>query len=585
MDSEKEITLTNALELLKKVLSVGETTYTFEDWQMLQVAQFLVSKEKVLIRDNDNVTLHFANDLSFYYIDDLCERIYNLAKYIYSTCFLQGEQLIVDSTKRIDYLQEIPEKYKNAKNPTFEEALILVNMVRNSIAHSKTKIDFENSMLKIDNRMFKLDGSGDIQFRIKVDIPISFLSDIDYGQIMQNNTNKLLVAVFDAIKKGNYLVSDRSVQLIVESDGRTQGITVPTEVFMLFEYAYDKYVHRLPNKSVEEIDYDNFDKRRLRLIKEPRIGRQYINKAKLKPDLETICLQTLQKVLGIIDRDNTKCLDSKIVTQFLSIINSGNLSSETVVAAMDHFNAVLNSINFQQNTEDTLNSMSLALGIKKQQKSIDFIALYNFMTMLFSNYPLKEGNKILTEFIDFSDIDVMYTQDIDIVGFYRDVEKIIKEFIEAYTSDPVKYQYRKPCIDLYAKTIVSIFNKFKTRNNALIRHIRNSVDHSGVDLSQDSVILKDYVVDGDEVEKTFKARARILALAKASFDYYSMYNIEIFPDYWASICFITRAICSHAGHVFVESIVTDGRLAANALTLIISTNANADRIFTLNFIT
>ena len=458
-------------------------------------------------------------------------------------------------------------------------------MVRNSIAHSKTKIDFENSMLKIDNRMFKLDGSGDIQFRIKVDIPISFLSDIDYGQIMQNNTNKLLVAVFDAIKKGNYLVSDRSVQLIVESDGRTQGITVPTEVFMLFEYAYDKYVHRLPNKSVEEIDYDNFDKRRLRLIKEPRIGRQYINKAKLKPDLETICLQTLQKVLGIIDRDNTKCLDSKIVTQFLSIINSGNLSSETVVAAMDHFNAVLNSINFQQNTEDTLNSMSLALGIKKQQKSIDFIALYNFMTMLFSNYPLKEGNKILTEFIDFSDIDVMYTQDIDIVGFYRDVEKIIKEFIEAYTSDPVKYQYRKPCIDLYAKTIVSIFNKFKTRNNALIRHIRNSVDHSGVDLSQDSVILKDYVVDGDEVEKTFKARARILALAKASFDYYSMYNIEIFPDYWASICFITRAICSHAGHVVVESIVTDGRLAANALTLIISTNANADRIFTLNFIT
>ena len=73
MDSEKEITLSNALELLKKVLSIGETNYAFEDWQMLQVAQFLVSKEKILLRDDDNITLHFGSDLSFYYIEDLCD--------------------------------------------------------------------------------------------------------------------------------------------------------------------------------------------------------------------------------------------------------------------------------------------------------------------------------------------------------------------------------------------------------------------------------------------------------------------------------------------------------------------------------
>ena len=58
-----------------------------------------------------------------------------------------------------------------------------------------------------------------------------------------------------------------------------------------------------------------------------------------------------------------------------------------------------------------------------------------------------------------------------------------------------------------------------------------------------------------------------------------MCAVEIFPEYWASICFITRAICSHAGHVFVDSIVTDGRESANAQALSTNTNTNAAKIF------
>ena len=535
MDSEKEITLSNALGLLKKVLSVGETNYDFEDWQMLQVAQFLVSKEKVLLRDDDNTTLHFASDLSFYYIEDLCERVYALAKYICFNCAQRGSQLVIDQTKRVHYLQDIPTKYKMLTNPTFEEALILVNMVRNSIAHNQSKIDFESSMLKVDNKMLKKDGSGDTQFEIHVDIPISLLSDLDYGRIVHNNNDKLMYAVFDAIRANNYTVEDGKVNIIIEFNNCPHEVTLPTEIFMMFEYAYENYSHRIPAKSVETLDIVKRKKSKLTLVRESRAKSAFFSRKNGKNSTSSIYLNTLNAILTIIDLDNNKCLDSKIVTQFLAIINSNALPRSITIKAMDHFNNVLTSLNFQKNTEETLSSMSLALGVSKEKKSIDFIALYNFMIMLYSNYPLKEGNRVLTEFIDLSDFDVSYTNDRDLITFYKDVENIIVDFMENFISDPVKYEHQRPCIDLYAKTIMSIMAKLKTRNNALIRHIRNAVDHSGVDLVKENIIFKDNVVDGEEVELTFRGRGRIIPLAKMSFDYFNIYDIVDFPTYCSTV--------------------------------------------------
>ena len=47
-------------------------------------------------------------------------------------------------------------------------------------------------MLEVNNKMLKKDGSGDTQFEIHVDIPISLLSDLDYGRIVHNNNDKLV---------------------------------------------------------------------------------------------------------------------------------------------------------------------------------------------------------------------------------------------------------------------------------------------------------------------------------------------------------------------------------------------------------
>ena len=535
MDSEKEITLSNALELLKKVLSIGETNYAFEDWQMLQVAQFLVSKEKILLRDDDNITLHFGSDLSFYYIEDLCDRVYALAKYICFSCAQKGSKLVIDDTKRVHYLQDIPDKYKMLSSPTFEEALILVNMVRNSIAHNQSKINFESSMLEVNNKMLKKDGSGDTQFEIHVDIPISLLSNLDYGRIIHNNNDMLMRAMFNAIQANNYTVAEGSVKVIVEFDDKPHEITLPTEVFMMFEYAYEKYANRLPSKPVDGLDYAKEKKRKFTLARDSNIKGYFFNKRIERNSVSAVYLNTLKAILAVIDLDHSKCLDSKIVTQFIGIVNSGVLPRDVTMHAMDHFNAILNSLNFQKNTEDTISSMSIALGVSQEKKSIDFIALYNFMIMLYSNYPLKEGNKVFTEFIDLSDFDVSSTSDRELITFYKDVEGIIKEFLDNFVNDPIKYEHQRPCIDLYTKTIMSIFAKLKTRNNSLFRHIRNAVDHSGVDLVKENIIFKDNLIDGEEVELTFRGRARLIPLAKMSFDYLNIYDIEDFPSYCSKV--------------------------------------------------
>ena len=82
-EQEKKDTLLKAQTLLEKVLAKDEQRFTREDWQMLQVARFLVSKEKFIKRDSDNRTLHYADVSSFYYLNDLNDAIYDFAKCIY----------------------------------------------------------------------------------------------------------------------------------------------------------------------------------------------------------------------------------------------------------------------------------------------------------------------------------------------------------------------------------------------------------------------------------------------------------------------------------------------------------------------
>jgi len=527
----ERLSLKNAFNLLSKVLDEGDTTFTKEDWQMLQVAQFLVSKEKFLRRDADNTTLRFDFPQSFYFLDDLCESIYQLAKYVY----MNDKYLVVDYTKIVEYQTLIPNEYKTLTNPTFDEALIIVNMIRNSIAHGQAELDFEGSILRIDNSFLKLDGSGDIQFQIKADIPISLLSKIDIGQVMKKNAGQLINCIFEVIARGDYKHTDDGVAMDILFNGKLHSLKLKPEVFSMVLYAYEEHRNRMEfsAKTLDNFDVNKYKNARLSLNKNasfkavqnigPRLDDLKRNKA----------MKDLVAIFELLNNDNKNALDSRIVKKLFELVESDYLPTDVKLEAISHYNAIVNSINFQDDAEKSFDSIAFALGFFRQGKTVDFIALYNYMTLLFANCPLKEGNALLTEFIDLStiSIDPFNTKDNDIMGFYADVLTIMNDFMNTLKDDPQQFSYQRPCINLYTKTIMAIMRKLKLRNNAFIRHIRNAIEHSNISLSGDIVELRDYIENGDELNKTFRSRIHIDNLLNLSVAYSNIYNVETYQEY------------------------------------------------------
>ena len=228
MDRDKKAALANALELLRKVRSDEETRFTKEDWQMLQVARFLVSKEKFIKRDADNITLYYAANKTFYFLDDLSDAVYTLAKYIYDN----DPGLIIDTTKKVEYGLPLDPKYSRLTNPTMDEAIIIINMVRNAIAHGNAIIDFENSLLKIDNTMPSETDPNIIKFHMNVDIPISLLSKLDLANIVKKNRPKLEKQVMSAIANKDYIMQDDKVYLLLDYHGFEMRMGLSTKQFM-----------------------------------------------------------------------------------------------------------------------------------------------------------------------------------------------------------------------------------------------------------------------------------------------------------------------------------------------------------------
>ena len=530
-ETREQISLKNAFSLLVKVLSEEENKFSKDDWQMLQVAQFLVSKEKFLSRDVDNRTLHFAFYDSFFYLDDLCERIYEMAKYIYR----RDRSLIIDQTKVVHYYSDIPEKYKNCEDPTFDEALIIVNMVRNAIAHGNAELDFEHAVVNINNSMVKPDGSGDLQLNMNVSLPIYYFSSIDVGQIMVKNTNKLITCLFDAVEKNKYVTSKDGVGITIDYNGKEIPLVIPADLFVMVCYAYEKYKQKpnLFDSPVEKMDIPKYKGKTFGLQRIGYSGKIGITSEDIDNYQRNKDMKDLMAIFELLNTDPKRSLDTDVVNKFIRIMSGRNISTDFRLEAMKHFSSVVKSINYQSTTEESFDSISYVFGIKRQEKSVDFIALFNYMILLFANRPLKEGNVLLTEFLDLStiNIDPTATKDIDITKFYEDISFIILDFINNFDVSDSQFSYSMPCINLYAKTLTAMLKRLKIRNNAYIRHIRNAIEHSGVDLIDDVVELKDYVVNGSLIDKTFRSRISLDNLVDLSMAYTTIYDLSTYTHF------------------------------------------------------
>ncbi len=527
----RSLSLLNAFLFLKKVLYEKDAQFYKDDWQMLKVAQFLVSKEKFLRKDRDNVTLHYNYPQSFYYIEELSDAIYELASYIYN----HSTELIIDRTKNIHYVNELPEKYRNLKNPTFDEALVIINMVRNAIVHDGAVLDYHNSFLNIDNSIEDVYGEEDYQLKIKASIPISFISKLDLGNIIKNNRNKLLSCVFDAIAKRNYRkITSGKVEVKVSYLEKEIKLVLSDDEFFDFYSKFEEGKHIAVTNSEALLTASNDIYKRLISGYTGRGGVRF----RTSPVVieEALALKDIRTVVSLIKEfndDSQNLLDPIHTSKFFSVLESKHISSDFKLAAMEQFKNLFEKVNFHPNVEEALDSISYVLGIEDEEKSMELVALYSYLIILFSKCPLKDNNVLLTEFLDLSKVSVddYNTDDNTITEFYSEAENFIIRMLQKYDTEKQAFEYQMPCVNLYTKIMAFMVSRLKIRNNSCLRHIRNALDHSNISLSGDKVILKDYIINGNRVDRKFKASISIDDLVDLSSSYSKIYDMKTYRDY------------------------------------------------------
>ena len=527
----RNLSLLNAYIFLRKVLYEKDAQFYKEDWQMLKVAQFLVSKENFLKKDRDNVTLYYGYPQSFYYIYDLSDAIYELASYVYN----HSTELVIDKTKNIHYISELPEKYKKLTNPTFDEALVIINMIRNSIIHDGAILDYHNSLLNIDNSIPDVYGDEDYQLRIKTSIPISLISKLDLGSIMKDNKSVLLMCIFDAILKKNYRrLTSEMVEVKINYMQKEIILNLSNEDFFDFYSMYEEKKHVNVSNIDPLLTVKKGDNRKIvsGYGKTPNV-RYISNHIDLEETVALKHIKMLVSLMKIFNEDSQKLLSPLYTSKFFYLLESEHLSSEFKLEAMEQFRNMFDRVDFHANVEESLDSISYVLGIEDEEKSVDLVALYSYLILLFSKCPLKDNNVLLTEFLDLSKLSVDYynIDDNSITEFYSEVEDFIIRMLQKYDMEKKTFEYQMPCINLYTKIMAFMVSRLKIRNNSYLRHIRNALEHSNIFLSGDKVILKDYIVNGNRVDKKFKASISIDNLVYLSSSYSKIYDIKNYKEY------------------------------------------------------
>ena len=289
----------------------------------------------------------------------------------------------------------------------------------------------------------------------------------------------------------------------------------------------------VPLKNILGIDVSKY--KNLSLNKK-NYGKYFVNQPEFIDTAKSLKnIKDLDSTLAYIRNNPEKILDSDIIKRIIDLIGHEGIPVEKRMEVLSSLRKIMQEVYFDKDSKDVFESISYTLGISDEERALDVVALYNFLMQLFALYPKKEGNSLLTEFIDFSTIsvDMSNTNDIELVNFYGNVEKIIKKHLMNYQSKIDQFAYPVPCLTEMLYVITELLRKLKIRNNAYLRHIRNAIDHPdlGISLNDQNVEVKDYIKNGDNVSHTFRSIISISTLINLSAAYTYIYDIHTYTEF------------------------------------------------------
>ena len=149
-----------ARELVESHLYKSNKKLNYKHFCMFSVSKFLLLKEVLVKKDSENNILYFDNIKNKKYENAIIE----FAKEIKKTAEYKKNNIQIKLTN------------ESERNEELIEALWIFNKVRDSFAHKKYSIDFENGKVVIDN----VSTEENNEYKLKCSIPINLLNTITY---------------------------------------------------------------------------------------------------------------------------------------------------------------------------------------------------------------------------------------------------------------------------------------------------------------------------------------------------------------------------------------------------------------------
>ncbi len=429
-----------ARELVESYLYKSNKKLNYKHFCMFSVSKFLLLKEVLVKKDSENNILYFDNIKNKKYESAIIE----FAKEIKKTAEYKKNNIQIKLTN------------ESERNEELIEALWIFNKVRDSFAHKKYSIDFENGKVVIDN----VSTEENNEYKLKCSIPINLLNTITY---FVEETN-----IYDISEKDyeNYLKNIYNYYNIDEK--RIEKSYIKKFIInknigyskQLIKRTTNKYIS-IPKENInDEINsyFNLYDNQKLYTIAKMLLNYRPKNekeKALINNTLKEIKILMSQKIISKVHQI-TEIKVAKLMKEISTMLNiDENLE---LVASL-------------------YNYMTLTFSDKKE---IDYEHLnLNSLTIQFD--PLYKGNGIVNQYNNFQNCIKKACND-----FINDMESKV----DTYKNHPNEY-FRHSIMYHFTTFYNTILNYQGKRNEIIITSIRNSIEHGNLYAISGNILLYD----------------------------------------------------------------------------------------------
>jgi len=397
-----------------------------EYYFMFSVSKFILLKEKILKKGfvknpetNKKVTVFKFNNLENKKYIPVIMDLYNYIK-TNGSFKIKEEQVQLENP--------------NSNQKELVTALLVLNKLRDSIAHGKYSFDFDNESLVVDN------DNTSKGYRLICSIPFVLLNKFSFF-IEELEDKDVLNEEELLIKYYKYLNDLSSIYKFN-----------PKVIYNNMILNEDEYI-----KKIELLKYNN----KLNYIPTSETINKIVNEMNLKE------LNYLIKLLEQYNPKNNfeETLIQRIFSEY-DLIISRKLQLEEELEKND------------KETRQLISEIKKILKIKDRDMIIDSVpTLYNYMCLSFSLEPNIDYLFLSTEGLDIECRDKNYKEIIESIRTECKEFKENRELeIEKYYREPNDVDLKKLIVRL-AKFYYLIVKKYNAKNSILTTSIRNSIEH------------------------------------------------------------------------------------------------------------